>query len=76
MDTKLIPTHIRAIPKSHVVTFGVAPEPDRRPARPDEGLLGELLRVVSVADEPKEVGEYRLLMGPVGIFKLHYGLSR
>lgn len=50
---------------------GVPPETEGRAAGTHESLLRELLCILSVADDLKEVREHGLLMGPEDIFKLH-----
>jgi hypothetical protein len=54
---------------------GVTSESDGGGARPDEGFLRELLGVLPVPDDPEEVCEDGLLMGPEDILKLQRTLD-
>ena len=67
--------HATRDPEQPGLDGGVASEPERCGTGADEGLLRELLRVLRVPDDPEEVREDGLLMGPEDILKLQRTLD-
>lgn len=63
--------HVTSDPEEPVEDRAVTPIPKGCPAGTNERLLGELLRVVAVSHDPKEVREDRPLVLTEDILKFH-----